>query len=303
MTGKFYRLAVIAGQDGPVAVAEQNEKLVPLHLLLEGLGADGVIRDLGPLMQDWPTWRVRLDHAVAEHAELFNRSALKAADAKFALPIAQPGNLICIGANYHDHVAEMPVPMTPTYPYAFLKPERNTLSASGEPVLAPRFVKMMDWEAELGVVIGQECKNVPAEKAFDVVAGYVNFNDLSARDWIASRPGVGIDWVVHKAHDGFAPVGPYFVPAHFIPDPQNLPILLTVNGVVKQKSTTGQMIFGVTKIIEHLTTIMTLYPGNIIATGTPAGVGHGRNPPQYLHAGDEVQMEIGPLGKLTTPII
>ena len=144
---------------------------------------------------------------------------------------------------------------------------------------------------------------MPAEKALDQVAGYLNFNDLSARDWIASRPGVGIDWLIHKGHDGFAPVGPYFVPAQFVPDPQDLPVRLTVNGEVKQNSNTGQMIFGVADIIAHLTTVMTLHPGDIIATGTPAGVAHGRNPQEYLKAGDEIRMEIGSLGTLITPVI
>ncbi|MGD9810548.1 MAG: fumarylacetoacetate hydrolase family protein [Sphingobium sp.] len=303
MNAAFYRLAVITIDGERTAVAEKGGRLVPLHRLLEGTTGNGALHDLGPLLEDWPAWRERLDTAIDSRSALFDTAGIDGAAATFALPFAHPGNLICIGANYHDHVAEMPVPMTPSYPYGFLKPVRNTLRGTGEPVVAPRHVQMMDWEAELGAVIGSECKNVPLEAALDTVAGYVNFNDLSARDWIASRPGVGIDWLIHKGHDGFAPVGPYFVPARFIPDPQDLPIRLTVNGAVKQQSTTGQMIFGVAEIIAHLTTVMTLYPGDIIATGTPAGVGHGRKPPEYLHAGDEVRMEIGPLGTLVTPII
>jgi 2-keto-4-pentenoate hydratase/2-oxohepta-3-ene-1,7-dioic acid hydratase in catechol pathway len=162
---------------------------------------------------------------------------------------------------------------------------------------------MMDWEAELGVVIGTRCAEVPEREALGVVAGYINFNDLSARDWLAERPPVGVDWVRHKGFDGFAPCGPYIVPARFVPDPQTLAIRLTVNGVVKQASNTHRMVFGVAQIIEHLTSIMTLYPGDIIATGTPAGVGHGMTPPQYLQAGDVVELEIGPLGRLVTPIV
>ncbi len=304
MSAPFYRLAAIADPaEGAVAVVERDGKMVPLHRLLAGMGLESPLRDLGPLLEDWPTWERRIESAIVEQAALFAQSDIDAASAIFAVPIARPGNIICIGANYHDHVAEMPVPMTPTYPFAFLKPVRNTLRASGEPVFAPRQVHMMDWEAELGAVIGTTCKNVSAANALEVVAGYVNLNDLSARDWIASRPGVGIDWVRHKAHDGFAPVGPYFVAARFIPDPQDLPVTLSVNGAVKQNSTTGQMIYGVAAIIEHLSEIMTLHPGDIIATGTPAGVGHGRTPPEYLQPGDEIRMEIGPLGILVTPII
>lgn len=303
MKKPFYRLAVIKGADGHLAVAEMGGKMVPLHHLIAEAGHEAPLRDLGPLIEDWPAWQQRLDDAVVGNAALFGPAAIDAASAEFAVPIARPGNIVCIGANYHDHIAEMPVPVTPTYPFAFLKPVRNTLRATGEPVFAPRHVEMMDWEAELGAVIGRQCKNVAANDALDVVAGYVNFNDLSARDWIATRPGVGIDWVRHKAHDGFAPVGPYFVSARDIPDPQNLPVKLSVNGVVKQDSSTAQMIYGVAEIIEHISSIMTLYPGDIIATGTPAGVGHGRKPPEYLRPGDEVRMEIGPLGTLVTPII
>ena len=130
----------------------------------------------------------------------------------------------------------------------------------------------------------------------------MNFNDLSARDWIASRPGVG-DCLIHKGHDGFAPIGPYFVPAKFIPDPQALPVKLTVNGgVVKQDSSTAQMIYGVAEINVHLTTVMTLMPGDIIATGTSAGGGMDASH-EYLEPGDTVEMEIGPMGRLVTPIV
>jgi 2-keto-4-pentenoate hydratase/2-oxohepta-3-ene-1,7-dioic acid hydratase in catechol pathway len=162
---------------------------------------------------------------------------------------------------------------------------------------------MMDWEAELAVIIGTRCRDVPEERALDVVAGYANFNDLSARDWIASRPPIGVDWVQHKNFDGFGPFGPYFVPAVFAGDPQALPVRLWVNGVLKQDGTTATMVYGVAAVVAHLSQIMTLEPGDVIATGTPAGVGHGRKPPEYLKPGDEVRMEIGNLGELVTPII
>ena len=300
MSGNMYRLAIIIVEGQRVAVVEREDRLVPLYRLVVGTEP---LNDLGPLLEDWPAWQAKIEAGIAAHPELFDASGIDAKSATFALPFERPANLICIGANYHDHVAEMPVPMTPTYPYGFLKPVRNTVRATGEPVLAPRHVNMMDWEAEMGAVIGRAGKNVSIDDALGLVAGYVNFNDLSARDWIASRPGVGIDWLIHKGHDGFAPIGPYFVPAKFIPDPQALPVKLTVNGVVKQDSSTAQMIYGVAEIIVHLTTVMTLLPGDIIATGTPAGVGHGRKPPEYLKPGDTVETEIGPVGRLVTPIV
>jgi len=297
---RLYRLAVIKYTNGPLAVAEQDGLMVPLHDLL---GEVEPRTDLGPLLADWPAMAARIDAAVDAGTALFAAATIDAATADFALPFANPGALMCIGANYHDHVAEMPVPMTPEYPYAFVKPTHNTICASGDGVEAPQGVAMMDWEAELAAVIGTSAKHVGEEDALSYVAGYVNFNDLSARDWVASRPAIGVDWVRHKAHDGFAPIGPYFVPARFVADPQNLPIRLSVNGVVKQDSNTGQMIYGLKPIIRHLSSIMTLRPGDIIATGTPAGVGHGRKPPEYLKPGDEIRMEIGPLGELVTPIL
>lgn len=295
----LYRLAVIRTADGPLAVAEQGGRMAPLHALLSEAEPR---TDLGPLLADWPAMSKRIDAAVDAGGAAF-AGGIDAAGATFALPFASPGALMCIGANYHDHVAEMPVPMTPEYPYAFVKPTHNTICASGDRVEAPKGVAMMDWEAELAAVIGIPTKHVGEEEALSHVAGYINFNDLSARDWLASRPPIGVDWVRHKAHDGFAPIGPYFVPARFIADPQDLPIRLTVNGTVKQDSNTGQMIYGLKAIIRHLSSIMTLQPGDIIATGTPAGVGHGRKPPEYLKPGDEIRMEIGPLGELVTPII
>lgn len=295
-----YRLAVVRQDGGDVAVVERDGALLPVHLLA---GEDRGYSDLMPLLADWTRWSALLPERLSASGQLFATAGRAAADAAFRPPIAAPGKIICIGANYHDHIAEMPIPVTPTYPYSFLKPADNTLRGSGEPVEAPANVEMFDWEAELAVVIGRRAKNVKAADALAIVAGYCNFNDLSARDWLASRPGVGVDWVRHKAFDGFAPIGPYLVPADFVPDPQALPIKLSVNGAVKQDSSTAKMVYGVADTIEHLTSIMTLMPGDIIATGTPAGVAHGRQPPEYLKAGDEIRISIGDLGELVTPIV
>ena len=293
-----YRLAVVRGTESDVAVIERGGRLLPLHLLT---GAAQAHPDLSFVLNDWTHWCAALPSKL--DAASLERDGLHAATASFRPPLAAPGKLICIGANYHDHIAEMPIPVTPTYPFSFLKPANNTLRGSGEPVEAPRGVEMFDWEAELAVVIGKRARYVAAADALSIVAGYCNFNDLSARDWLASRPGIGVDWVRHKAFDGFAPIGPYLLPAEFVPDPQDLPIRLSVNGVVKQDSVTGKMVYGVAEIIEHLTSIMTLEPGDVIATGTPAGVSHGRQPPEYLKAGDEIRMSIGALGELVTPIV
>jgi len=300
-----YRLATVEGDGAPVVMVERDGAAVPLATLLEPGDLErlgGTPADLMPLLEDWAYWSATLPARIAGKAR-FGDDAPPTASLTFLPPIALPRKLICIGANYHDHIAEMPIPITPTYPYSFLMPPSTTLRGSGAPVQKPAMSQMMDWEAELAAVIGKTCRDVPVESALDVVAGYANFNDLSARDWIASRPPIGVDWVQHKCFDGFGPFGPFLVPAQFVGDPQALPVRLSVNGVIKQDSSTAQMVFGVAECIAHLSRIMTLEPGDVIATGTPAGVGHGRKPPEYLAPGDEIRMEIANLGELVTPIV
>lgn len=300
-----YRLAVIGAVDGGAVAVERGGKLLPLATVL-GTEANGLPHsepaDLMPLLRDWSKWHAVLVAQVEASAALFEVQGTPANAARFLSPLAAPGKIVCIGSNYHDHIAEMGIPMAPSYPYSFLKPANNTIRGSGDAVSVPKKARMMDWEAELGVVIGTMCSDVPVERALDVVAGYTNFNDLSARDWLATRPPVGIDWVQHKAFDGFAPMGPYLLPAQFVDDPQDLPVRLSLNGEIRQDSSTAQMVFSVAEIIAHLTGIMTLFPGDVIATGTPSGTGHGAKPPRYLRNGDEVRMEIGALGELVTPI-
>ena len=299
----LWRLAVLDTADGPEVVIERAGLLASVSAVLGEEGRElGVLTDLMPLLIDWPRWSAILEDRIAYGDNAFS-NAYRAADVKFRSPLTAPGKIVCIGANYHDHVAEMPIPMIPKYPYSFLKPANNTLRGSGDSVAVPSTVNKMDYEAELAAVIGVTCKDVTAANALSVIAGYANFNDLSARDWLETRPPIGVDWVRHKAFDGFAPFGPYLLPAKFVDDPQDLPLKLTVNGETKQDSSTAQMIYGVAAIIEHLTSIMTLHPGDIIATGTAAGVGHGRKPPVYLKSRDEVRMEIGDLGELVTPIV
>ncbi|WP_189338545.1 fumarylacetoacetate hydrolase family protein [Sphingobium sp. SCG-1] len=299
--GELYRLAVSETTDGArQAVIEYNGQLLPVDAAL-GERFE-TITDLQPLLDQWNEVDTLIADYVQANTTAFSRGG-PVGEATLLAPLAAPGKILCIGSNYHDHIAEMPIPMTPTYPYSFLKPTNNTVRGTGDSVAVPRRVSMMDWEAELGVVISTKCQDVTADQALQYVAGYLNFNDLSARDWLASKPPVGVDWVQHKAFDGFAPMGPYLVPARFVADPQDLPVRLTVNGKIKQDSNTREMVFGVAAIIEHASSIMTLYPGDVIATGTPAGVGHGRKPPEYLSGGDEVRVVIGQLGELVTYIV
>ena len=258
------------------------------------------------VVEEWPYWNEKLaqvvDVVIANGMVQEVSGALTQGELQWLAPLLYPRKLICIGTNYQDHIAEMGITQRPRYPYSFLKPPTTTLIGSGTPVHLPEQAKLVDWEAELAVVIGQRAHHVRGEDAIACVAGYSLLNDVSAQDWIAEAPSVGIDWVMQKAFDGFAPMGPLITPAAFVPDPQHLSITLSVNGQVKQNSTTANMVFSVQQIIEHLTSIMTLEPGDVIATGTPAGVGYGKHPPEYLQSGDMMVVAIEGFGQLETPV-
>lgn len=221
---------------------------------------------------------------------------------RFLTPIANPRKIVCIGTNYRDHLTEMKVAELPAFPYGFLRPQ-TSLAAHQEEIQLPSGAKMVDWEAELGIIIGRIYGPGDTADPLDAVAGYTVLNDISARDWIATRPFVGIDWVMQKSWNKFQPTGPWITPARYVADPQNLPIRLTLNGEIKQNSNTGQMIFGVRDIIRHLSNMMTLEPGDIIATGTPAGVGFGRHPPEFTKPGDRIAITIDGLGTLENTFV
>ena len=213
------------------------------------------------------------------------------------LPIDRPQKIVCIGLNYSDHAGEQGVPL-PERPILFAK-WPNTLIGPGEPIVVPAISQKVDYEAELGVVIGRQVKGVSADTALEAVAGYVCVNDVSARDL---QFGDG-QWVRGKSPDTFCPVGPRLVPASEIPDPQALRIRAVLNGETMQDSTTANMVFGVAEIVSFVSQAITLEPGDLIATGTPAGVGAFRDPPVFMQAGDEVTIEIEGIGSLTNPVV
>jgi 2,4-didehydro-3-deoxy-L-rhamnonate hydrolase len=258
------------------------------------------------MMQHWPYWRTKLpiivDYWFDCPEQARQQSQFEADEIRWLPPLMYPNKLICLGANYNDHNAEMDNTKPPKFPYCFLKPPTTTLVGSGETVLLPEYAKMIDWEVELAVVIGQKVHHVRGEAAMASIAGYSILNDISARDWVPKeeRSYFGLDWVMLKGFDGSAPMGPFITPAEFVQAPQALTLTLAVNGQVKQRSNTASMVFSIQKIIEHLTTIMTLEPGDIIATGTPSGVGYGRKPPEFLRSGDRMVAEIEGLGRLET---
>ncbi len=211
-------------------------------------------------------------------------------------PIVDPGKFICIGLNYRDHAEEtgnaLPKepPIFPKWASAILDP--------GEPILRARGSSKLDWEVELGVVIGRTARHVSREQALDHVFGYPIVNDVSSRDFqfITSQ------WSAGKIPDTYAPVGPYIADRSEIPDPHVLDLKTWVNGKLMQNGTTKNFIFDVRYLVSYLSTLITLAPGDLIATGTPAGVGHGMKPPVYMNPGDVCRLEITGLGSLESPI-
>jgi len=212
------------------------------------------------------------------------------------LPIDRPGKIICVGLNYRDHAEEQGTAL-PEAPLLFAK-WQNTLIGPGDPIVIPPVVTKCDYEAELGVVIGERIRDVSAENALEAVAGYVCVNDVSARD-LQFADG---QWTRGKSPDTFCPVGPALVSRDEIPDPQALPIRAILNGATVQESTTANMIFGVADVIAYVTRTITLEPGDLIATGTPAGVGAFRDPPLFMKPGDEITIEIDGIGSITNPV-
>ena len=206
--------------------------------------------------------------------------------------VARPGKLVCIGLNYHDHAVETGL-TPPSEPVVFMK----AVSAIGGPhddITLLRGSSKSDWEVELGVVIGKRTQYISPDQAMGVVAGFCLINDLSEREWQIERGG---NWSKGKSADGYGPVGPWLVTPDEVDNPQSLDLWLERNGEVMQKGSTADMIFPVTELISYLSLCMSLNVGDIIATGTPAGVGLGRKPPTFLEDGDALRLGITGLGE------
>ena len=215
-----------------------------------------------------------------------------ASSARLHAPIDDPGKFICIGLNYRDHAEEANQPI-PKEPPIFAK-WSNAILDPGEPILRPRGSSMLDWEVELGVVIGRTARFVPKEQALDYVWGYTIINDVSARDF----QFIGSQWMAGKIPETFAPVGPYIADRTEIPDPHVLELKLWVNGKQMQSGNTKTFIFDVRYLVSYLSNLITLSPGDLIATGTPPGVGFARKPPVFLQPGDTCRLEITGLGQI-----
>jgi 2-keto-4-pentenoate hydratase/2-oxohepta-3-ene-1,7-dioic acid hydratase in catechol pathway len=285
--------------------SEEGElELSATHDLLNLLPPDG---DSFEAVRELSDWIDSLDPVSLNDLDLL----IPRSEVRILVPIARPPKLLLLAGNYAAHVAERggtSAEREQTFPYVFMKPPSTTLTHPGDPiVLPPDSAEHIDWECELGVVMGRRCRRVSEAEALEYVAGYTIVNDISDRKY---RPNPGrkprerdvfFDWLHGKWHDSFCPVGPCILSADALDDPQTLAIRLTVNRQVKQNACTDQMVFPVAAVIAFLSDLMTLEPGDIISTGTPAGVGSATG--TYLKPGDEVAATIDGIGSLENPVL
>jgi 2-keto-4-pentenoate hydratase/2-oxohepta-3-ene-1,7-dioic acid hydratase in catechol pathway len=213
-------------------------------------------------------------------------------------PICRPSKIVCIGLNFRDHAAESKMEL-PKEPVIFFK-STSSLVGPNDPLVIPKNAGKVDWEVELALVIGKRALYVSRDRALDHVAGYALHNDYSERSFQLERGG---QWVKGKSADTFAPLGPFLATPDEIPNPSALPMWLKVNGETRQKSTTANMIFDMATLISYVSEFMTLLPGDVISTGTPAGVALGMNPPQYLKPGDIVELGVEGLGESRQKVV
>ena len=316
LTDQSYRLATyVGGNDQPRAGIVVDDALLDVSALLAKSAAKSSGASPTQVLQVLEKWQQL--HPLLQQAAHDARSGKSRAhttparDVRLLAPILYPGTIFCAGANYRDHVAEMSkamnLPAEPDphevgiKPWHFIKASAGCVRGTGELIRLPSYSKKVDWEAEIAVVIGRECRNVGTDQAMEFVAGLSIVNDLSARDHL-KRPGVAVDspfhfdWVSQKCFDGALPFGPWISPIDDIDDIENLGIRLWVNEELMQDSSSSNMIFSVAEQIAHLSTRLTLRPGDVIATGTPAGCGTPRG--VFLKAGDRVKISVDHLGTL-----
>lgn len=212
-------------------------------------------------------------------------------------PVPRPHNFMAIGLNYADHIAESGMP-TPDHPVFFNK-EVSCVTGPFDPIHVPRASTMVDYEGELGFVIGRRCRHVPADRAHEVIAGYFVVDDVTARDWQFRTP----QWNLGKSFDTHGPLGPWIVTPDEVGDPHDLGLRTWVNGELRQQSSTKNLVFDCFEQVATLSTVCTLEPGDIVASGTPDGVGMAMSPPAFLAAGDVVTIEIEGVGTIANPVI
>jgi 2-keto-4-pentenoate hydratase/2-oxohepta-3-ene-1,7-dioic acid hydratase in catechol pathway len=306
-----YRLVTYAVGQGPVGQSAPQAGILAAGRVLELRHILGEsFSSTLDVLRSWDTAHQQIAAAIGKGA---GEQGTPEQEVNMLAPVQFPGAFFCAGANYWDHLEEMaeiakrttgkaPSMTKAAEPWFFMKTAAGSIVGNGAPVRLPSFSRQVDWEAELGVVIGRPTRRISERDALEAVAGYLIVNDLSARD-LMKREGTPFiyDWLGQKCFEDAAPMGPWLTPAAYIPDPNNLGIRLWVNGVLKQNSNTGRMVHSIAEQIAYLSRHLTLQPGDVIATGTPAGVGMPRG--EFLQPGDEVAIEIDGLGRLVNRMV
>ncbi|MGC2766869.1 MAG: fumarylacetoacetate hydrolase family protein [Candidatus Acidiferrum sp.] len=291
------RLVRYEGNDGAIRLgALTNNGVVHLESAAASMGfATEAFRDTSSFLSAGDAAIQQAQKVVQDAAQ----SAFTAlSSVKLRAPVPRPGKIVAVGLNYRDHSIEAGAKELPKTPIIFAK-FPTSISGPGDSIVLPHGDSQVDYEAELAVVIGKKTKAISAAEALQNVAGYMPLNDVSARTWQFADK----QWVRGKSCDTFCPTGPYLTTRDEISDPQSLSISARVNGTTLQNSNTSRMIFGVAALIEFISASITLEPGDIIATGTPEGVGVFRTPPIFLKPGDIVEIEIEKLGLLRNPVV
>ena len=308
MTDRGYRLISYVDAGQPAAGVLIGEHIYRPESLL------GAIKLREPsvlgMLRQWDDVHPALDKAARS---VNPRDGKPLPSVKLLAPILYPGALFCAGANYWDHLEEMAeiakrtTGVTPSMtkgaePWFFMKTAAGSIIGTDTPARLPSFSKQVDWEAEVGVVIARKTRNISEDRAMEAVAGFVIVNDLSARD-LMKREGTPFiyDWIGQKCFEDGAPMGPWFTPVSYIDNPRDMSIKLWVNGVLKQNSNTSRLVHDMAEQVAYLSRHVTLQPGDVIATGTPAGVGMPRG--EFLKAGDEVRIEVEGCGALTNQMV
>jgi len=291
------RLVSYAGNDGMTrlgALAEQG--VIDLQAAARSIGIPA--EPFGDMLSFLTAGESALQQARKLVQRAPHGAVVPLANVRLRPPVPRPGKIIAIGLNYRDHLMESGAKELPKCPIIFAK-FTTSIAGAGDAIVIPAGDPHVDYEAELAVVIGRKAKIVTAEKAFEYVAGYMPLNDVSARTWQFADK----QWVRGKSCDTFCPTGPCLTTRDDVPDPHSLSIFARVNGATLQDSNTAKMIFRVPQLIEFISASITLEPGDIIATGTPEGVGAFRKPPIFLKPGDVVEVEIQNLGVLRNPVV
>jgi 2-keto-4-pentenoate hydratase/2-oxohepta-3-ene-1,7-dioic acid hydratase in catechol pathway len=298
MAEASWALATVEAGGRPVACLEQGGKLYDLGKSLARVG----LANVASVMDLWDNWDASLKALDAASAKL--DAADVVTPTRCLAPLLYPGKILCAGANYYDHLAEMGMPGAKKEDqrlFFFMKPPRNAVVGEGATVHMPIATKAFDWEVELALVIGRRARNVSVEDALSHIAGYTVAVDFSARDHNrAPETFYKLDWVAGKANDTCCPMGPRFMPARPGVNWQDVSLKLSVNGALKQDGRSSQMIFTIAEQIATASRIMTLDPGDVLLTGTPAGVGVPKG--TFLSVGDEVAAEIEGIGRLQVTI-